>query len=137
MRGKLKKRTTTILCVFAAFVAALVVLLTIVCQSKRLFEGEDSAENYEYVISDIEGIKEANPRISDIAMLGSHDANTYNIDVKNSLSGETKDGVKILRDLAPGVFYRYSKTQTDDIYAQLTKGVRYLHIKCSYQGGKL
>lgn len=136
MRGKLKKRTITILCVFAALIAALVVLLTIVCQSKRLFEGENSSEKYEYVMSDIEGIVEANPRVSDIAMLGSHDANTYNIDVKNSLSGETKDGVKILRDLAPGVFYRYSKTQTDDIYTQLTKGVRYLHIKCSYKGGE-
>lgn len=124
----------------ALLVALLLVIgaLTFVCRSRRLAAAASSSDKaYTSVMSDIENITLANPLVSELAMLGSHDANTYNTDDNVGFSGDVNaEAMGLLHALAPGIVYRYTKTQQSDIYEQLCQGVRYLHIKCSFFDGE-
>ncbi len=116
---------------------AFLLAIIIVCQIKTLHMGAISDGNeYISVMSDIEGIDEANPRVIDLGMLGAHDASTYNLTKYVGMSGEVNRGAAVLYKCAWGLTYRYSKTQVSTIYDQLEQGVRYVHIKSSYFDGK-
>lgn len=91
---------------------------------------------YEYVLADIEGITEANPRIADIAMLGAHNAVTAHIGRDAPIDGAGKNSLlgKVL-PVSRGLQYRYSVTQTVSVGTLLRQGVRYLHIKYAWHDG--
>lgn len=134
----LRKRKVAIILfsVLAGVFLVVFAAIMVITQSKNLFAGnvaEDGA--FKTVMANIDGIVEANPRVVDIAMLGSHDANAYDFPKNAILSSEVKSGVKPLYKMASGLAYRYTKTQASDIFAQLNQGVRFLHIKCSYIDG--
>lgn len=136
-RRKLKFRTKIVLCVLAGIVLVLTVALSVVCHSRALYAGKISGDKaYKSVLSEIEDISEANPRVVDLGMLGAHDANTYNLEEYNGASGEVGGDLKAVYKLAYGLSYRYTKTQVSDIYDQLCQGVRFLNFKCSYHSGK-
>ncbi len=136
MQGKLKKRTKVILCTMGAILLVLIIVLSVVCHSRALHAGKISSDGaYASVMSDIENLSDANPRVVDLAMLSSHDANTYNLDEPAGFSGEVKASMVPLYKLAGGLAYRYTKTQVSPIYDQLMQGVRYLHFKISYYDG--
>ena len=128
-----KRRIITILITVVTVLLAALLFLT---QSKSLFEGEVSTGGaHASVMSDLEGITEANPRVVDLGMLGSHNANTYSLSKYNGLSGEAdKAGTRMLYRGAWGLMYRYSKNQVSDVYAQLSEGARFLQFRCGYFG---
>ncbi len=137
MEGRIKKRTKIILCIAGTLLLALSIALSIICNSLALCAGKISDDGaYTSVMSDIEGISDADPRVVDLAMLGSHDANTYNLTKYKGLSGEVNENATVLYQSVWGLSYRYTKTQVSTIYDQLVQGVRYLHIKGSYQNGE-
>ncbi len=137
MRGRLKRRTIIVLCVLGAVILALTVALSVVCHSRALYEGEVADDGaYASVMADIEDMSKANPRVVDLAMLGSHNANTCNLDKSAGISGEAGKGMGALNTLAPGLSYRYTKNQVSDIYSQLRQGVRFLCFRCSYYEGE-
>lgn len=69
--------------------------------------------------------------ITKIAVLGSHDALSYNINYTSApnSSENTLSNNDILRLLAKGAIVRYSKAQKHDIYTQLNSGVRYIDAR--------
>lgn len=137
MSRKLKKRTKIFLWVFGCIFLLIFVALTVVTQTQTLYEGEVSEGGaYASVLSDIENVTEADPRVVDLAMLGSHDANTYKLQPHAPAGENTGGGVKFLYAIAPGLSYRYTKTQVSTVYDQLRAGSRFLHIKCAYHEGK-
>ena len=95
--------------------------------------------NHKYgrVLSSIEGIKEKNPRIVDLALLAAHDSNTYNMKYNapmdeaenNTVIGKTANATK-------GFQYRFAVTQQSDLYNQFMQGVRVFHIKYTYYKGE-
>ena len=132
-----KKIAIILLSVFAGVFLIMFTAIMIATQSRNLFAGKVSDDGaFKTVMANIAGIVEADPRVVDIAMLGSHDANAYDFSKHTNFSGEVKNGVKPLYKMAPGLAYRYTKTQASDVYAQLNQGVRFLHIKCSYIDGE-
>lgn len=88
--------------------------------------------NYMTVLADIDGIVEADPRYVDIATLGSHDAVTDKIKWNAPLDLNEEGGVlDTIEPISIGVQYRFSKTQTVGLGAQLAQGARFFHIKCT------
>ncbi len=91
---------------------------------------------YATVMANISGIVEANPRYVDIAVLGSHDAVTFAVEPDGDMDLHDKDSVLgKIEFISYGFQYRYSKTQTVGLGAQLRQGARFMHIKCTdYHG---
>ena len=117
----------------------LVIFFCVVLHPTSLKTENDGSYDYKYgsVMSDIDGITEANPRYIDIAMLASHDAHTSDLDAYSPVDYADKDG--IMGKLAPityGLQYRFGVTQSADIYSQLMQGSRFLHIKYTDYDGE-
>ena len=91
---------------------------------------------YASVLSGIDGIVEANPRLVDIAMLASHDAVTDKLSPDSPM--DYHDRPTVLGKLDPitgGFQYRFGKTQAVGLDVQLRQGARMFHIKYTdYEG---
>ncbi len=136
MEKRRKKKAAIALSLTGALILALAVFLTVVCGSRFLHAGAVATDGaYSSVLSGIEGISEADPRVVDLSMLGAHDANTCNLERAKGFSCETGRGVRAAARLAPGLVYRYTKTQVSTVAEQLAEGVRYFHFKVSYFEG--
>ncbi len=132
-RKKIKSKL--VLCIILEAVLVLLFAVLFLTQSKLLGAGEVSGGTYSSALSGIGRISEADPRVVDLAMLGSHDATTCCLDGYNGVSGEVNADRASLYQWAWGLSYRYTKTQVSTVYEQLMQGARFLHIKCSYSGG--
>lgn len=133
MHKKLKKGTKLIFCALGGALIGLSVSLAVICHSRTLCAGEIGEEKaYRSVLSDIENISAANPRVVDLAMLGSHDANTCNLESAESYGTEIGTSLKMIYKIAPGLSLRFTKTQVSTIYDQLCQGTRYFDFRCSY-----
>lgn len=134
------KRTKKIISmIFLNLLCVLLAALIFVTQSRALFEGKINTDKaYMHVMAEIEGIAHADPRIVDIGMLASHNANTYALSDFSELCGLSDSaGMQILGQSAGGLMYRYSKNQASDIYDQLCQGARLLQFRSSYHNGVL
>ncbi len=111
----------------------LTIFLSVVFQGKNIRAGIGATDGgYDCVLSDIEGIVEANPRIVDIAMLGGHGSSSYNIEAGGKFGLSDADGAMAKFDpIIKGFTFRFAKTQTVDVRTLLSQGARYLQIKCS------
>lgn len=120
-------------------VYAITVFFTVVLNAETTGVGVGSLDGaYAKVISDIEGIVDANPRYVDIAVLGSHDAVTDKLTSDAPLDYHDRQNklfAKFEKAIA-GFAYRFGKTQTVGIYEQILQGSRFLHIKCTYFEGE-
>lgn len=91
---------------------------------------------YASVLSGIDGIVEANPRLVDVAMLASHDAVTDKLSPDSPM--DYHDRPTVLGKLDPitgGFQYRFGKTQAVGLDVQLRQGARMFHIKYTdYEG---
>ncbi len=116
-----------------------VLVLIVLTQSRGLYAGEINEDKaYTSVMSGVEGIAAADPRVVDMAMLASHNANTYALEEYAGMSGEADTrAARALYRSAWGILYRYTKNQVSDIYDQLCQGVRFLAFRCSYHDGVL
>lgn len=133
-----RRRLAKILAGVLVPVAAITVFLAVVCNATCL--GGDFTGNldgaYGVVLSDIDGITEANPRVVDIAMLGAHDANTSSLSVSNGIDHVGADGaLGAVFPVSAGFQYRFAVTQTATPYQLLLQGVRFLHMKFSLENG--
>lgn len=138
--GKTDKSKTALavtLTVFAVIYVFLVVLLSIVCHATDLGVGKGSMNNaYGTVLGDIDNITVANPRVIDIAMLGSHDAMSDQLDPYGPIDYADKDGILGKIDpITKGFQYRFGVTQSVSIGQQLMQGSRWLHIKYTNYDG--
>lgn len=98
--------------------------------------GEGSLDGaYTTVLADIEGLRDANPRVIDIAMLGAHDANTSSIKNDAPLDDSAEGILKDLIPVSRGFQYRYAVTQAVSVENLLKQGVRFLHLKYTYFEG--
>ncbi len=134
----MKKQSKIALTLIITAVLIIAVSLIVILQDVTIDEGVGELNGrYGTVIADIDGIKEANPRFVDIAMLGSHDAVTDTIDRSAPIDYNDKDKAQgVLDPLIGGISYRYAKTQTVDITRQLGQGARFFHIKCTDYDGE-
>lgn len=138
--NKVQKRKKTKLIVTAVVLSVVLVLaIFVACELNVSNLGIKSEGNkdkaYGYVLANIEGIKEANPRLVDISMLGSHDADTDKISMKSDTDEYASQGMKIVAGAGKGISYRFAKTQVLSVGEQLLQGSRYLHLKYSYTHG--
>ncbi len=94
--------------------------------------------SYKKVMSNIEGITQANPKYIDIAVLGSHDAVTDKLEQYSPLDPHNAKNKLLVfaYKLIRGFAYRFGRTQTVGIYDQIAAGSRFLHIKCTYLDGE-
>lgn len=129
-----RKRNAKIIAGVLIPVMVFTLFFTIMLNVRDLGVGTGSTDGkYARVLSDIEGITEADPRLIDIAMLGAHDANSFSVKydspIDNKPSGEM---LKKLYPVSSGFQYRMSVTQTVSPYQLLLQGVRMLHFKYTY-----
>lgn len=132
--NKVQKRKKTKLIVTAVILSVILVFaIFVACELNVSDLGIKSEGNkdkaYGFVLSNIEGIKEANPRLIDISMLGSHDADTNLLSMKSETDESTSQGMKILAGAGKGISYRFARTQTISVGEQLLQGSRFLHLK--------
>lgn len=75
-----RKRNAKIIAGVLIPVVVFTLFFTIMLNVRDLGVGTGSTDGkYARVLSDIEGITEADPRLIDIAMLGAHDANSFSV----------------------------------------------------------
>lgn len=129
-----RKRNAKIIAGVLIPVVVFTLFFTIMLNVRDLGVGTGSTDGkYARVLSDIEGITEADPRLIDIAMLGAHDANSFSVKYDSPI--DNKPSGEILKKLYPvssGFQYRMSVTQTVSPYQLLLQGVRMLHFKYTY-----
>ncbi|MDR0855577.1 MAG: hypothetical protein LBN25_04320 [Christensenellaceae bacterium] len=95
----------------------------------------EGTKDYSHAIASVEGITTANPRVIDIAMLGSHDSFTNDIVWNSPVDPDAIGGIEMqtpVKELIWGISRRYAVTQTLDAYDQLRAGARYLDIRLSW-----
>lgn len=137
-RNVRRRRTVNLLVGLLVPAIVLTVFLSVICDARSL--GTDSVGNtdgaYGVVLSNIEGLTEANPRIVDIAMLGAHDANTFSLATDNGVDHIAADGIlgKIF-PVSAGLQYRFAVTQAVSPYTLLMQGARFLQFKFSLENG--
>ena len=137
-RNVRRRRTVNLLVGLLVPAIVLTVFLSVICDARSL--GTDSVGNtdgvYGVVLSNIEGLTEANPRIVDIAMLGAHDANTFSLATDNGVDHIAADGIlgKIF-PVSAGLQYRFAVTQAVSPYMLLMQGARFLQFKFSLENG--
>ena len=91
---------------------------------------------YEYVMRDV--LIDKNPKVTQIAMLGAHDAFTSEIRFSSKVN-QNEVGIvtnKAFGVLAKGLVVRMSKTQNASCEELLYSGVRYLDARVSYLDGQ-
>lgn len=130
------RKTRIILCAVLIPVVAFTLFFAIVLNVRSLGVGEGSLDGaYTTVLADIEGLRDANPRVIDIAMLGAHDANTSSIKNDAPLDDSAEGILKDLIPVSRGFQYRYAVTQAVSVENLLKQGVRFLHLKYTYFEG--
>lgn len=100
------------------------------------FSGSNKESSYEYVMRD--GLKDSNPNVTMIAMLGAHDAFSNEIGL-TSKPNVNEGGIvnnAIVNTIAKGLVVRMSKAQKASCKELLYSGVRYLDTRLSYLDGK-
>ncbi len=129
---KSHKGLVAALALVATIAAIVAVYFSVLLQSSNITKRQGLLDGAYGNVLNIDGIVEANPHITDIAMLGSHDASSDGISVTSRLDPEDDDSaLGIFFPLIKGMMYRYAKTQTVGVYQQLMQGARYLNLKCS------
>jgi len=98
-----------------------------------------SSQNYKNVVSSIENIAAVNPKINQIAMLGSHDC--FSVDITTESKSDPAEEGKLLansfvKSLLGEMQVRYSVTQTVGALYQLNAGTRYFDVRLSYVDGE-
>lgn len=89
--------------------------------------------HYNNVLSAIPNIVVANPRIVDLALLGSHDSFTHLISKKSKVAERAPKIVRFVSGtLLKNFTARYAKTQLVGAYEQLLAGVRYFDVRLHY-----
>lgn len=89
--------------------------------------------HYNNVISAIPNIVKYNPRIIDLALLGSHDSFTHLITKKSTVAEKAPKIARFISGtLLKNFTMRYSKSQLVGAYAQLMAGVRYFDVRLHY-----
>lgn len=126
-----RRRACKVVCALVIVAVVLTVFFSVILQPVSLGAGKGSVDGkYGYVLADIEGITEANPRIVDIAMLGAHDANTNSLQPDNPIDGYAASTVLgKIQPLVKGFQYRFAVTQPVSVGKQLLQGARFLHLK--------
>lgn len=116
----------------------LVVLFSVLLNARDLGVGQGNTDGaYGTVLADIDGIREADPRIIDIAMLGAHDANSFSVSADGPVDDSPSSEVLgALLPLSSGFQYRMSVTQTLSPHGLLMQGARFLHLKYTYYDGE-
>ena len=113
------------------YLFVIVLFITVFMQDGTI-SADKGADNGKYatVLANIEGIVDANPRIVDIAILGSHDSVTEGLELDAPV--DYYDRQQIVGKVAPltrGLQYRFAKTQSVGLDVQLRQGARMFHIK--------
>ncbi len=123
---------------FISAIIVITVFLSVVLNVTNLGTNGTGENNglYGTVLADIEGINVANPRLVDIAMLGSHDAVTADLNADSPLDPfEKATFIGKIDFMTSGLQYRYGITQTVGLGQQLLQGARFLHIKYTNYDG--
>ena len=91
-------------------------------------------ERYEYVMRDI--FKDKDAKVTDIAMLGAHDAFTHNLSYTSIADSNDQDIVtnKVTGIIAKGLAVRFSKAQNASAKSLLYSGVRYIDVRVTKMG---
>ena len=79
-----------------------------------------------------------NIKLTEISMLGSHDAFSYDISYSSKVDEADTSNIcnnKLVSTLGKGLCVRLAKAQNDSCYQQLLKGVRYFDTRVSYIRG--
>ena len=138
-RTKEQKRRSRIiaLSIILSIVVVITIFLSCVLNVSDLNITDNGSLDHQYgfVLANIPNIVLANPKLVDIAMLGSHDSVTDKITMKSDTDENATSTMKMLNKLGKGISYRFAKTQTITLYDQLMQGARYFHIKYSYTHG--
>lgn len=115
-------------------------LLTAVLQYPSALTKKKSTQNRGVVLADIPGIVQANPRLQDLLILGSHDSCSDQIgwhSVMDPVEVEKKTPFAnpLLMPFIKGVSARFSKAQSCGVTQQLQAGARLIDIRLTwYQG---
>lgn len=127
------------LIVALSIVIVIITLLTVLLQVGTFCneEGLKGGTLYD-VISSVPNISVKNPKINEIAMLGSHDAFSDKISTASDPDPGNKGimSSKFFSALTKGISTRFAKTQELDAKGQLSLGVRYFDIRASIIGGE-
>lgn len=126
-----RRKIGKVICVLLIVAVVFAVFFSVILQPVSLGVGVGNLNGeYGFVLADIKGLTEANPRIVDIAMLGAHDANTNSLQPDNPIDGYAADTVLgKIQPLVKGFQYRFAVTQTVSVGQQLLQGARFLHLK--------
>ncbi|MCL2022764.1 MAG: hypothetical protein FWG82_00135 [Oscillospiraceae bacterium] len=132
----MKKALRIILCIgLVGAVIAASLLISYGRDENHRYEISDNADDYSRIMSEnIQG----NPRVVDIAMLGSHDAFSDKITRKSAVDPNNSIA-KLMPVIMPfwgGVFARKNKAQHSDGYEQAVRGARYFDVRVVWQGGQ-
>ena len=105
-----KKGGIIALAVILSIVLTLTIFLAFELNLPNLsIKGEGNKDGaYGFVLANIPGIKEANPRLVDISMLGSHDSNTDQITMKSETEEFASGTMKFLTKIGKGLSYRFA-----------------------------
>ena len=92
-------------------------------------------ENHEYVMKEV--FHDQDPKITEIAMLGAHDAFTHKLSFTSPVDSNDKNIVtsKVASLLAKGLAIRASKAQNASATQLLKSGVRYLDVRVTKING--
>lgn len=126
----MKKAKKVILSVTLSLLAAILIFIVVVGHFPFAFNGGTAEQKYSSVLQTAFADNGDVP-ITKIALLGSHDALSYNINYgsKPNVSEDVITNNGFVRFIGKGALVRYSKAQKDDIYTQLNCGVRYIDVR--------
>lgn len=117
--------------------AVLIACFTFIFQAPYTFHESGATDgNFSRVISSVENISAANPKINEIAVLGSHDALSDAIEPSSEIDPAEQGALAKIAPLVAGMQYRYSVAQDANLAVQLNCGVRYVDIRASYYQGE-
>lgn len=122
--------------VLAIILIALIGLIWLCLPSAFNEKRPDLSFSYGTVLADIDGIKEANPRFIDTAVLGSHDSFSSLIGVDNAVVPSTPPMIKAFLPVLRNYLVRFAVTQNVNIFEQLMQGARFLQIKVTPRDGE-
>ncbi len=122
---------------FFSSLLTIIIILLITLQLPFSFQAKPTKRSldYEYVMRD--ALKNKNPYVTKVAMLGAHDALSEGIKY-NSKAAEGESGIVVhpaAKILAKGLIVRMSRTQNADAKELLYSGVRYLDVRITKSYG--
>lgn len=117
--------------------AVLISCFAFIFQAPFTFHEKGATDgNFSRVISSVENISMANPKINEIALLGSHDALSDAITPQSEIDPAEQGVMAKFAPLVTGMQYRYAVAQESNLAVQLNCGVRYVDIRASYYEGE-